>query len=83
MGNRLNYGLIEDIYSLAACYATAVSQAHCFNDGNKRTVFQVMELILDINGINVNWDLEAVGQKMCCCRNPNLMRLILLNGFGE
>ena len=23
--NRLNYGLIEDIYSLAACYAKAVS----------------------------------------------------------
>ena len=62
--NRLNYGLIEDIYSLAACYATAVSQAHCFNDGNRRTVFQVMDLILDLNGINVIWDVEAVGQKI-------------------
>ena len=62
--NRLNYGLIEDIYSLAACYATAVSQAHCFNDGNKRTAFQVMDLILDLNGINVIWDVEAVGQKI-------------------
>ena len=30
--NRLNSGLIEDIYSLAACYSKAVSQAHCFND---------------------------------------------------
>jgi death-on-curing protein len=57
----LKYGLIEDIYSLAASYATAISQAHCFNDGNKRTAFQVMDLILDLNGINAIWDAEAVG----------------------
>ena len=62
--NRLNYGLIEDIYSLAASYAAAVSQAHCFNDGNKRTAFQVMDLILDLNGINAIWDVEEVGQKI-------------------
>ena len=62
--NRLNYGLVEDIYSLAASYAVAVSQAHCFNDGNKRTAFQVMDLILDLNGINVTWDVEVVGQKI-------------------
>ena len=62
--NRLNYGLVEDIYSLAASYEVAVSQAHCFNDGNKRTAFQVMDLILDLNGINVTWDVEVVGQKI-------------------
>ena len=62
--NRLNYGLMDDIYSLAASYATAISQAHCFNDGNKRTAFQVMDLILDLNGIKVTWDVEAVGQKI-------------------
>ena len=64
VGNRLKYGLIEDIYSLAASYATAISQAHCFNDGNKRTAFQVMDLILDLNGINAIWDVEGVGQKI-------------------
>ena len=62
--NRLNYGLIEDIYSLAASYAAAVSQAHCFNDGNKPMAFQVMDLILDLNGINAIWDVEEVGQKI-------------------
>ncbi len=62
--NRLKYGLIDDIYSVAASYAAAISQAHCFNDENKRTAFQVMDLILDLNGINVIWDVEAVGQKM-------------------
>ncbi|MDB9970301.1 type II toxin-antitoxin system death-on-curing family toxin [Porticoccaceae bacterium] len=62
--NRLKYGLIEDIYSLAASYATAISQAHCFNDENKRTAFQVMDIILDLNGINAIWDVEEVGQKI-------------------
>ena len=62
--NRLNYGLMDDIYSLAASYVTAISQAHCFKDATKRTAFQVMDLILDLNGINVTWDVEAVGQKI-------------------
>ena len=62
--NRLKYGLIEDIYSLAASYAVAVAQTHCFNDGNKRTAFQMMDLILDLNGISAVWDVEAVGQKI-------------------
>ena len=62
--NRLAYGLIDDIYSLAASYATAISQANCFNDGNKRTAFQVLDIVLDLNGIHVIWDVEAVGQKI-------------------
>ena len=62
--NRLKYGLIDDIYSLAASYAVAVSQVHCFDDGNKRTAFQVMDLILDLNGINMTWDVEEEGQKI-------------------
>jgi death-on-curing protein len=56
--NRLTYGLKDDIYSLAASYATAISQSDCFNDENKRTAFQVMDLILDLNGIHVIWDIE-------------------------
>ena len=55
---------IDLSYALAACYAAAVSQAHCFNDGNKRTAFQVMDLILHLNGINAVWDVEEVGQKI-------------------
>ena len=62
--NRLTYGLIDDIYSLAASYATAISQAHCFNDGNKRTAFQVLDIVLDLNGIHIVWDVETAGQKI-------------------
>jgi death-on-curing family protein len=50
--------------SEAASYAVAISQAHCFNDGNKRTAFQVMDLILDLNGMHAVWDVEEAGQKI-------------------
>ena len=53
--NRLKYGLIDDMYSLEASNAIAISQAECFNNGNKRRVFQVIYLILDLNGITVTW----------------------------
>ena len=62
--NRLKYGLITDVFELAAPYAAAISQAHCFNDGNKRTAFQVMDVVLDLHGVQMAWDTEVIGQKM-------------------
>lgn len=62
--NRLNYGLIEDVFALGASYAAAISQTHCCNDGNKRTAFQVMDLVLDLNGVQMAWDTEVIGQKV-------------------
>ncbi len=47
--NRLAYGMVEDVYALAAAYAMAIAQGHCFNDANKRTAFRVMQVILDWN----------------------------------
>ena len=35
-----------------------------FNDGNERAAFQVMDLVLDLNGVRVAWDTEAVGGKI-------------------
>ena len=49
--NRLAYGLIGDIFDLAAAYCVAVAQGHCFNDGNKRTAFRVMQTCLDLHGL--------------------------------
>ena len=49
--NRLDYGLIEDMFGLAAAYAAASSQAHCFNDADKWTAFQEMDLVLGLNGV--------------------------------
>ena len=62
--NRLNFGLIEDVFALGASYAAAISQAHCLNDGNKRTAFQVMDLVLDLNGVQITWNTEVIGQQV-------------------
>ena len=62
--NRLDYGLITDVFDLGASYAAAMSRAHCFNDGNKRTAFQMMDVVLDLNGVQMTWDTEVIGQKM-------------------
>ena len=62
--NRLAYGLIEDAFSLAACYAAAISQGHCFNDGKKRTAFAALDACLDLNGIELEWDTSEIGDKI-------------------
>jgi len=59
--NRLIYGMIGDVYDLAAAYATAIATGHCFNDGNKRTAFDCMNFCLDINGVRLGWDTEEAG----------------------
>ncbi|NPD20585.1 type II toxin-antitoxin system death-on-curing family toxin [Alterinioella nitratireducens] len=59
--HRLAYGMIEDAFDLAAAYAVAIATGHCFNDGNKRTAHQCMDVCLDMNGIEIAWDTVAVG----------------------
>ena len=59
--NRLTYGLIEDIFDFAAAYAIAISQGHCFNDGNKRTAHQCMDICLDLNGVQIAWTATEIG----------------------
>jgi death-on-curing protein len=53
--NRLQYGFISDAYDLAACYATFLAKAHCFNDANKRTAVAVLFFILNANGIEIDF----------------------------
>ena len=62
--NRLIYGMIGDVFDLAAAYATAISRVHCFNDGNKRTAFECMNFCLDLHGIEVTWQSEEMGDKI-------------------
>lgn len=59
--NRVAYGMINDVFDLAAAYATAISRGHCFNDGNKRTAFYTMDAILRLNGIALNWSTTEIG----------------------
>jgi death-on-curing protein len=62
--NRLAYGLIEDAFALAACYAEAIAQGQYFTDGNKRTAYQSMDVCLDVNGIAFNWAVEEVADRI-------------------
>ena len=65
--NRLAYGMVADVFDLAAAYAVAVARGHCFNDGNKRTAHQTMDTCLDLNGVQIAWDATEVGQIIIRC----------------
>ena len=47
---RLQYGVIEDVYDLAATYAVVIATGHTFNDANKRTAYHTMVTCLQLNG---------------------------------
>ena len=42
-----------DLAALAAAYAYDITRNHPFLDGNKRTAFTVMELFLNLNGLEL------------------------------
>lgn len=58
---RLQYGMIEDVYDLAAVYAVAISQAHAFNDANKRTAYASLEYCLQVHNAVIVFDMTEVG----------------------
>lgn len=59
--NRIAYGLIEDVFELAACYACYIAVGHVFNDGNKPTAFTAMDTCLRISGIELDFDTVETG----------------------
>ncbi|MDJ1008496.1 MAG: type II toxin-antitoxin system death-on-curing family toxin [Paracoccaceae bacterium] len=65
--NRLAYGMVADAFDLAAAYAMAIARGHCFNDANKRTAHQSMDVCLDLNGIEIAWSAEEVGPMIIRC----------------
>ena len=52
--NRMHYGMIEDAFELAACYASYIAVGHVFNDANKRTAYAVMKTSLVLNRIEAD-----------------------------
>lgn len=60
--NRIQYGLINDVYDLAATYAVVLGVGHVFNDANKRTAYRTMITCLRLNGIFPEFDTETIGQ---------------------
>ena len=59
--NRMAYGLIADVYELAACYACYIAVGHAFHDANKKTAFASMDICLALNGIELSFDTEEAG----------------------
>ena len=59
--NRVAYGMIEDVFELAACYACCIAVGNAFNDGNKRTALKAMDTCLTINGIELDFDTVETG----------------------
>jgi death on curing protein len=59
--NRLVYGLINDVFDLAAAYCVAIATGHAFNDANKRTAHQTMDVCLDLNGVQLAHDTIEAG----------------------
>ena len=59
--NRLAYGMITDVYALAATYGVVIATGHCFNAGNKRSAHQSMDVCLDLNGVEIAWNVKEVG----------------------
>lgn len=62
--NRLTYGMIADVFELAACYACYIAVGHAFNDGNKPTAFTTMDVCLTLNGIELEYDTEKTGDQI-------------------
>ena len=62
--NRIAYGMINDVFELAACYACYIAVGHAFNDANKRTAFATMDICLTVNGIELDFDTEETGNKI-------------------
>ena len=60
--NRITFGMIRDVFELAACYACYIAVGHAFHDANKRTAFAAMDICLTINGIELDYDAEEAGQ---------------------
>jgi len=60
--NRITYGMIQDVFELAACYACYIAVGHAFHDANKRTAFAVMDVCLVLNGIELEFESVATGE---------------------
>ena len=59
--NRLVYGMIEDVFDLAAAYCVAVATGHVFNDANKRTGYKTGIGCWHLNGLRISHETVEAG----------------------
>ncbi len=70
--NRIAYGMIDDLFALAAVYAVAIATGHVFNDANKRTALHTMVSCLYINGIDFDYDAKEIGDLIISVAQGNI-----------
>ncbi len=70
--NRLAYGMIDDLVTLAAVYAVAIATGHVFNDANKRTALHTMQTCLHANGIDFDFDAKEIGDLIISVAQGNI-----------
>ena len=51
--NRMSFGMVGDVYDLAACYACFLAVGQVFNVANKRTAFACMDVSLSLNDVTL------------------------------
>ena len=59
--NRIAYGMIDDVFDLAAAYAVAIAQGHCFNDAKNRTAYRALQICLVANGVPARFTATEIG----------------------
>jgi death-on-curing protein len=59
--NRQSFGMITDVYELAACYACFLAVGHVFNEANKRTAFACMDVCLSLNDVALVYEHQEAG----------------------
>ena len=79
--NRLRYGLISDVYELAACYACFIAVGHCFLDANKRTAHTSMQVVLKLNSIRLQYETEELGEMIVKAARSEVDELELAEYF--
>jgi death-on-curing protein len=70
--NRIQYGLMSDVFQSAACTGIFIAKAHCFNDANKRTAVTLVHLILLIHYYSPKFDNEDLGKWIVRIVNDDL-----------
>jgi death-on-curing protein len=81
--SRLNYRQIHDVYDLAAAYCLAISQGHVFNDANKRTSFAAMDTCLCSHGVEIDWIIVEIGNKIIEVAQGKINETDLANWLRE
>jgi len=62
--NRIVYGLMQDKFELAACYACYIAVGYAFHDANKRTAFAAMDICLALNNVTLDYEAEEIGDML-------------------